>query len=317
MRPVTDIVRRWKPKYDELDDADDGFIEQGVRLSIREATSGKYERAVSRFIAYMERHNRAFTLDTFGRYLAACRRQGASASTISGMRCAVLWAQRAYNTDQWAADARLCRAIRGYRYEDKLARPPRGAVGRSMLAQLKARYPQFALAFYVAYYAVLRRKQLLNLRSGDAVFEGQRCILTVRADKRANAKNAKTTTSRKELVLPEAKELLRALQKTTPHGQLFFPKLDVAKLDAAVAETAITCQWPANLVFDGLHCLRHGGAHELRNYYDTIMASMGDPAAMAPTTAQWYSRLNALRVTACSEEAAALEEEEGEGEESI
>jgi len=215
-------------------------------------------------------------------------------------------------------DQGLVVAIKGYKYRDKQTRPPRGAILTSMLRQLEHRYPLLAAVADTTFYCVLRRKQVERMLAGD-VQEGSegRLILTVRAEKRANARNNVQMVTRKEIVLPEAKLLLRNLVRGLKPRQRVFPNFSAEALDHAISECATHFGWPADLVYDGMHYLRHGGATMVREYFSRLLGSMGNPAAMAPSTALWYSRLNELRTLAAREEEEAQvessDEDEGEG----
>ena len=311
--------KRWKPDWPALDDTGfETFVLQGVKGSVREGTGDKYMRAVVHFVEFIDERRLPYDLDSFTRFLHACRKQGASGSTLSGYRAANLWLQRQFGVDLWAMNQGLVVAIKGYKYQDKLTRPPRGAILASMLLQLERRYPSLAIVAATTYYCVLRRKQVERMLASDIQESADgRMMLTVRSEKRANARNAVQLVSRKEIVLPEAKVILRTLAKSFRPRQRIFADFKAAELDAAIAECARHFGWPAGLVYDGMHCLRHGGATALREFLSRVIASMGNPAAMSAPTALWYSRLNELRVQADREEEEALEEEEeeeGEGE---
>lgn len=299
------------------DGGHEAFVLTGVRHTVKEATSDKYLAALANFVNFIDERRLPFELTSFVRFLHACRKQGAAGSTLSGYRAAVLWAQRAFDTPQWAANDVLVRAIKGYKYADKLSRKPRGAILTPMLVQLETRYPHLAVPAALVYYCVLRRKQAERALVGDAQFMPDgRVVLTVRAEKRSNANNNVQTVTRKEVVLPEGQAILRALVKGRKPGEKMLPGFKADVLDRAIAETALAMGWPTDLEYDGMHCLRHGGATALREFFTRLFASMGNPAAMSPTTAAWYSRLNVLRSLAEREEKEALaeEEEEGEGE---
>jgi len=308
---------RWKPRWDELSDTGhENFVIDGVRATVKAETGGKYLSAVGHYIAFIDARRLPYSRDSFRRFLHACRKQGASGSTLSGYRAALLWLQRAYNVDTWADSDEFTRPIKGYKYADKIARPPRGAILRTMLSQLGTRHPDLALPANIAYFCVLRRRQVEKALVGDVqVLAGGRVILTLRAEKRANASNdLQPTVTRKEIVLPEGQTLLTHLARGRNPKEKLLPGFKAEALDKAVADAAQYFAWPTGLVYDGMHCLRHGGAQELRDFFSRLFASMGNPAAMSPVTAGWYSRLNELRVAAEKEEAQALVEEEEEGE---
>ena len=81
-----------------------------------------------------------------------------------------------------------------------------------MLQQLGDLDDRYRVAFWIAFFAVLRVGQLARMLGGDAIFgSDDSCVLTIRRDKRCNANNSRELTSRKEVLLPEAKGLLKAL----------------------------------------------------------------------------------------------------------
>ena len=166
-----------------------------------------------------------------------------------------------------------------------------------MLRQFWTKHQNLAIITGVIFYAVLRAGQAARYRAGDLVIGPDgRATLTVRTDKRRKAGNTVEEVSTKEIVSPAAKALLVAAARGKPHGTVCFPTFDERALSAAIREAATTCGWPAGLEYDGVHCLRHGGAQYVRTIVEATLARMGDPCAMSSTTAAWYTRLNALRV---------------------
>jgi len=302
----------------ELDDSGfENFVQTGVMLTVRGDTGSKYIGVAVRFFDFLEDRGLAFSEEAFLRFLHACRKQGASGQTLEGYRASMLWLQRAFQIDPWASNPLLVRAIKGYKYADRLTRPPRGAILEPMLRQLGARFPRLAVPAAVTFYCVLRRRQTEKLLASDVqAFGDGRVILTLRADKRAKADNERQVVTRKEIVLPEGQAILKELVKGMRPTQKLFPSFRAEDLDKAVAACAKIYAWPPNLVYDGMHCLRHGGASALRAFFSRLWSSMGAPAAMSAPTAQWYSRMNELRAAAeAEEEQALLEEEEGGQEE--
>ena len=84
--------------------------------------------------------------------------------------------------------------------------------------------------------------------------------------------------------------------QVTPHGELVFPWFSPKKANEIVHRAARHFAWPPKLLWDGMHCLRHGGAQRLKSFIVAMMARFGPVAAMATSTAQRYTKLNALRV---------------------
>ena len=79
--------------------------------------------------------------------------------------------QRVVGMELWACSPALIRAIKGFRYEDKLRRIPRGAIEFCMLLQLGEMDASYKVAFFVTYFVILRvgqLKRMVNL-GGDAV----------------------------------------------------------------------------------------------------------------------------------------------------
>ena len=273
-----------------------GFITRGIALTVLSDTKQRYTAAFRRFVVYILRERLPMNLASFEAFLQACRTQGAKGPTLEGYRCGVLLIQRAHGIEAFASDVRLCRAIKGYVYADKVAGIPRGAITEPMLRQFWVVHPRLAIVTGAIFYAVLRSGQAQKYRAGDLVVGPDgRATLTVRTDKRRKAGNTVEETSTKEIVSPAAKALLIAAARSVPHGALCFPRFDERVMSEAIRAAALTCGWPVGLEYDGVHCLRHGGAQYVRTLVEATLARMGDPCAMSPTTAAWYSRLNVIR----------------------
>ena len=288
---------RYTFRQDCLDPSGHGrFISRGIALTVLKDTRKKYTTAFRRFVVFLVKEKRPMSLDSFSAFLQACRTQGAKGETLEGYRSGVLLIQRAHGLEPFAADARLQRAIKGYGYADKIAGVPRGAITEVMLRQFWTIHREFARMTGVVFYAVLRSGQAARYRAGDFVVGPDgRATLTVRTDKRRNAGNNVEEISTKEIVAPAAKALLLAAARGKPHGALVFPEFDGRRMSELIRAAATSCGWPAGLEYDGLHCLRHGGAQHVRALVEAVLARMGDPCAMSPQTAAWYSRLNAIR----------------------
>ena len=295
-------MRKWTPRWDELVDTEvDGpdFVETGVALSVLVATRLKYEGSFSRYIDFIAKFGHPISLHSFGRFLRACRRQGAKGSTLEGYRSSLLFVQRANNMAPFADAPLLIRAIKGYRYADRLTCAPRGAITLHMLAELVEFDPVYALEYATIFHLVIRAMQALKMRGGDGRETTDGALtLIVRVDKRMNAGNTREVTSSKEIVAPDAKAVAIIATSSVPYGTLVFPNFDPARASRVIHAAAIALKWPAGLQFDGVHCLRHGGAQAAKLFYTNLMTRMGNHAAMAPRPARWYTRLNALRTAA-------------------
>lgn len=273
-----------------------GFVTRGIALTVLSDTKRKYTSAFRRFVVFLIREKRPMNLDSFEAFLQACRAQGAKGPTLEGYRAGVLLIQRAHGLPAFADDARLRRALKGYAYADKQVGVPRGTITEVLLRQFWTQHPRLALITGVIFYAVLRSGQAALYRAGDLVIGPDgRATLTVRTDKRRRAGNNVVEVSTKEIVAPAAKALLMAAARGKPHGSLCFPTFNERELSSTIREAATTCGWPAGLEYDGVHCLRHGGAQHVRALVEAILARMGNPCAMSPTTAAWYTRLNEIR----------------------
>ena len=291
-------MKRWIADWAHLDDGGwQSFLAAGITETVARETQNKYSSAFSRFIDFLVSTGRVWDFEGLLRFLHACRQQGARGTTLEGYRSAVLWIQRIHDLPQFAADERLVRAVAGYKHYDKCHGIPRGAVTWGMLQQLLANSPQWRDAFEVIFLCVLRITQLLRMLVGDAVLTADGAVvLTVRAEKRNKCGSVYTAVSRKEVVHPRAKELLRRLQQGRVHGQKLFPGFSAAAANDIIQRAAVALGWPSGLKFDGVHCLRHGGCQFIKAFIAELLSCMGNPCAMSATTiVGGYGRLNEVR----------------------
>ena len=291
---------RWKLNLATLDDSGAGeFLGKGVALTVRDVTAEKYSAAVATFILFLVERDIRFDLPGFIRYLAACRKQGAAAGTLSGFRAAVVWAQRCAGTHTWGEDPILIRALKGYAYQDKLRRPPRGAINWGMVEELVGLFPNHGNAYAAIFLCVLRKSQAEKMRGGDARMNAAGQVsLTVRVDKRNKAGSIYEHTAVKEILSRDAKTLIMSLSGMVPHGKLVFAGVDFSVLSEDIKKAAILLRWPTNLLFDGVHCLRHGGAQMVKAFVASVLERAGNNCGMGAKTAQWYSRMNEVRAQA-------------------
>ena len=284
------------------------FVSKGIALTVRTGTAASYEARFKRFFEFCFKRSLDLELDSFVKFLSGCRKQGARGQTLEGYRCALVWIQRQWGMELWGATPMIIRAIKGYKYNDKQKATPRGAITYNMLEQLCELVPEMAVVMFVVFFCVLRVGQAARARFGDASFGVNGTTLLVRRDKRCNADNGKPLTAVKEILLPAGIELLKALAQTGKHGELMFPGFKAAAANAAIHRAAKHFKWPAGLEFDGMHCLRHGGAQELKKFIVEVLARMGPGAHMCQSTAQHYARLNELRVAIDEGESSSDEE---------
>ena len=293
-------AERWRLDMAALDDSGAAdFVGNGVALTVRDSTGEKYAAAVSRFVTFLALRDYPFDLGAFIKFLSACRKQGAAASTLEGYRSAVVWAQRCSGFTPWGDNAMLIRALKGYAYQDKLRGYPRGAIDLGMLEELIKLYPQHANVYAAIFLCVLRAGQAEKFRGGDAHPTGSGAVsLTVRVDKRNKCGSTFEHTAVKEILAPDAKALILSLSRTVPHGELVFPGIDMAVLSEDIKRAALILRWPAHLLFDGVHCLRHGGAQMVKTFVSTVLARATSNCGMSTRTAAWYSRMNEARALA-------------------
>jgi len=306
-------MKKWVAVWEALRDEGWGnFISKGLELSVRGPTRQKYRAGFSRFVDFCVRNNHPFALESLQRFLHACRRQGAKGTTLDGYRCGVLWVAKVEGLDPFAADRSLVEALKGYKYEDKLHGKPRGAITEPMLEQLMERGGRYALSYATAYHVVLRVSQLKLLSKGDVSFGRNKTTVTIRRDKRANARSKKPLVSTKEVLSPAGIECLRAACAGKQVGEKLFPDFNHAEANETIHEVARICGWPEGLTFDGMHCLRHGGAQSLKQFIVELMRRMGEPAAMCEETVRRYTRLNEQRTEMDDSESSDDSEEDEE-----
>ena len=80
-------MRKWVPVWEDLDgEGGEAFISTGIALGVRVETRIKYRAAYARFIDFLVRNNLAFNAASLGRFLWACRKQGAAGGTLGAAR---------------------------------------------------------------------------------------------------------------------------------------------------------------------------------------------------------------------------------------
>jgi hypothetical protein len=201
-------------------------------------------------------------------------------------------------TPEFAADRNLVKAIQGYKYADRLQpRKRRGQVTRDMLHQLCQDHPKLSILFMLIFCFGLRGEEARVLRSGDLYIRSatSATLTIVGENKRAQAKNAGTLTQEREITHPMGIAIMAELQMSIPKGVELFDEVDWMAAGQAVKDSARKHGWPHHVEFDGLHCLRHGGAGERREMEMTIAAGMDNGLTMRPSTSAWYSAGNHLR----------------------
>jgi len=293
-------IPRWNPDWESLDDAGwETFVPLGYSYSVRRERKARYFACFSRYVDFCVRKDLPIGLPALTRFLHGMRSQGAKGKTVEAYRCGVLFVQRVYGLAQFATEKDLCDAIQGYIYFDKLHCVQRGAITQPMLDQLITVDSTYAPAFLLIFFAVLRVGQFSRLLVGDAVILGDQCTLTLRQDKRNRAGTVQTHITHKTVVMPVAKAVLEAAQVNRPRGEVMFPWFSEVEANQIIHTAAIQFGWPTGLVYDGVHCLRHGGCQAAKVFIAKLLAQLGPVAGMAPSTVVGvYARLNEARIQA-------------------
>jgi hypothetical protein len=171
---------------------------------------------------------------------------------------------------EWLREKRTIKVTQSIKFNHEIQKTPKGSVSAVMLSDFiqflrnKSEDDLIAPAF-VLHNAALRGHELINVRQGD--FREERTsafTLLIRGDKRVKRSNARPKHYEKD-ISKTVFEVLKALAKDTPHGELLFPEGSrmIRRLRSALKEAAVTLQWPTALKFDGPHVLRHGGTSGL------------------------------------------------------
>lgn len=245
-----------------------------VDSAVTESTLAQYGSRIAILSGFLtEMGELTLTEELFLRFLEAVRQgdEPCAAATAEGYRCAILHAQLAQRLwvgpsgEEWAAEDRVKKACRGFKYGGKKnpreAARPRGSITLQMFDELvglaRKKDPRFVSAIIVLFGAALRVGELVRIKAGDFVAPR----LKVRGDKRARANNDRPNEYEKVVLMPLAVAALNDLQKATEEGQLLFPRSwwSIPHLRAFIKSSAAELGWPADLTFDGPHCLRHGG----------------------------------------------------------
>ncbi|PHR97581.1 MAG: hypothetical protein COA68_12365 [Oceanobacter sp.] len=227
-------------------------------------------------------------------------------TTAEGYRSAISFFQHTYGIwmEQgtiWADGWEARRIVAGYGYDAKAApqtegKNPRGQIDQEMFNNMMIiateKYKRFAGALEIGYRVALRPHQLVDLHKGS--FKNGKLLVP---DKRATSKNGLPITTWKEVVDPEARFILQALEENRTGKYFDFSARDIGEIVKAISKEL---QWEETLgvSFDGAHCLRHGGMSHIdkiytENGYDTIQKLQ--KMQVVETTHTRYTRANAKR----------------------
>jgi integrase len=272
---------------------DKGFIRKGVDLSVRTTTRETYRFRTDAFWSYLQISDKRYCKQSFADFLSAIYRQGCAGSTLNGYRCALLHWQRRKGEKTWARDEDLTIACNGYKFRHLQTTPGRGAITQDMLEELASLDKRYAVVFRMLFYGILRIAELEGIRSGDFIEDNEGGQLLIRKDKRFTARSKITQQEHfKPIIFEEGRFILRELQRQIPRGAPMFAWIERNRTLELVNKAASVFKWPLDLVFDGNHCLRHGGATFAAKF--TNEKAM-EAACMSQTTFRHYSQENRQR----------------------
>lgn len=248
-----------------------------------------------RRIGFVRRYfgDRDQTIDAFLGMLFALRSQGAAGSTLTGYRCAWAHHQRRSRQPTWAENEVVKRFCAAFELEDKRVRPQRGMVTREMLGQLCSLDQYYGLAFEVMFWGCLRLEELRRLCVGDYFWDGTTGVLSLRTDKRLR-RNARITQTfhKKRCPSHRLRDVLLEAQVALPFGTLVFKRFRPLVARALVKRASELFEWPGGVVYDGVHCIRHGAANEAESFSGMAQALVGEFSAMTQGTRKRYVRPN-------------------------
>ncbi len=238
--------------------------------SISARTLTTYNSRIRTLQCFLEENDEpCLTLEIFAQFLRTLEANTgrATKSTAEGYRCAILHAQRTNNRwiedGTWADSWHCKRVVAGFAYKGRAPtphHPRRGQVTSDMFADMlivaRRDYLEYAPALELGYRLALRPSQLLSLHKG--CFDGTGVIVP---DKRCRSTNRFNLSTVKTVVDPMARLLLRGLDETRTGPYFTFSE---ASLRHVFKQIASALSWNTDdLLFDGPHCLRHGGMSHL------------------------------------------------------
>ena len=244
------------------------------------------------------------TDDSFILFLHAMDFLGMQPSTMDGYRCAYKFFQLSNGLPITANSETMLAICKGLAYragdDTKIARGPITYKRLCEVLRMCEKYerPDLMLPIEICYLAALRYSQLLRYKIGDASFDDENAVvLILRRDKRRKAGNCRKRSHihGKHITCPRLSELLDNLQTGAEHGSTPFKNFDVATARKIIRLTAKENKWPADLYYDGVHCLRHGGVQGLNTTEKIIELLKDQVTQMTGKTRQ--SHYAACRIT--------------------
>lgn len=287
--------QRWSGRTNTIAPRHDSkqFLSRGTILTVKPTTAKGYFDRIRKYLLFLVRTGMPYSMESFTEFLSAIFRQGAAGPTLNGYRSALIFFQRATLTQEWGTDPQLARACKGFQYHHRQNNIQRGAITVGMLHELMSLDPIYALPFAVLFFGILRIGQLKGICSGDLSVTPPSASLWIRVDKRVKASsNLHQQGHWKDVINQELIDYLEPLQAKLPHGTPLFRWVSDDRLLELVDVAAKRFRWPTNVLFDGVHCLRHGGATFIKNKAGPIHLRS---AGMCQATFSHYSRSNQLR----------------------
>lgn len=209
--------------------------------------------------------------EIFADFLYFQRQQGRpdNKSMADKFRCAILQHQRFHNLPQWAATQTCLTIVKGFAYEAKKERTlPRGqittAMHQEMIRYSKTHLPAFTHLLDITFRCALRISEVLSLKKGSYCSHSCRVYIP---DKRSTSFNGMPTHTMKGVFDPYAQTVLLSLESNRNHDESYFPFTEATfrrHFHKIVDELGFHKR-SLDVVFDGPHCLRHGGVAYLAN----------------------------------------------------
>lgn len=269
------------------------FVTRGILSSVHKKTLSSYRSKVTNYLTFLRHLNLPYDKQSFISFLDNILAQGAAGSTLNSYRAALAFFQQASLTPEWARDKDITKACQGYAHRHKATAAHRGSITIEMLHQLCSLDPILATPIALLFFGVLRISELLLIQSGDLCSDSRTAALWIRTDKRLTARSAINQAGHwKPIVNQEFVVILSPIQSSFPGGTPLFKWVSSTHINQLIKHASIVFKWPSDVMFDGAHCLRHGGATYIK-HLDSELARRA--ACMSSGTFTHYSRDNLTR----------------------
>jgi hypothetical protein len=274
--------------------------------ALRPKTVRVYDARVAAIVRFCE--GQGITKARFFLFLyhkSECRM---TSKTATGYRCALVRAQKlgehvGADGHCWAADTDAVKACKGVGWAHGFTPgPPRGAVTSAMLVQMFAAQAAAGTPvsetdqkhFWLIYAGALRREEFTTMRSGDLHHDGVNYFVTLQVDKRCKPGGKHHAQVHRRLVTPGFARLYTQLTDHMAPNEWVLqehPTTAMNRMNQVIQRSAGLCKWQDGLIFDGVHCLRHGHATDSR--YDGALPYRMDSTQQ---NAMYYARTNDMRM---------------------